>query len=97
MSGDSTLVGPNCARCGFEVGGCSVWEGSLAYHPACAPSAIPVEGSMTEDQIMSAAGIVWDAEKAEVIHRLSTALNITGPVTLDGLLTEAEKRLQAKD
>lgn len=92
MSGDSThsLM---CARCGLEIGGASIWEGHLAYHPNCAPSAINIGGNLTEDQILAAAGMVWETEKAEVIHRLSTALGLCGSITLPELLEQVEKRL----
>jgi len=84
-----------CTRCGLEIGGCSIWEGSLPYHPACAPSSINIDpsGVAPEDAIMAAATVVWEAEKADAVARLSKALGVEGPVTLDGLLTLVEKRL----
>jgi len=95
MTGESTSGCFICARCGLEIGGSSFWEGSLSYHPACAPSSINIDpsGVAPEDAILAAATVVWEAEKADVIARLSKALGVTGPVTLEGLLQQAEERL----
>lgn len=84
-----------CTACQQEIGGSSIWEGSLPYHPACAPSTIAIDpsGVSPEDAIMAAASVVWEAEKADVIARLSKALGVTGPVTLEGLLQQVEGRL----
>jgi len=96
MSGESTSRGFMCARCGLEIGGASIWEGHLSYHPDCAPSNIqvPMSVGVSEDAIMAAATVVWEAEKADVIARLSKALGVTGPVTLEGMLQEVEGRLR---
>jgi len=84
-----------CTACQQEIGGASIWEGSLPYHPACAPSSIHIDpsGVSPEDAIMAAASVVWEAEKADVIARLSKALGVEGPVTLEGLLQQVEGRL----
>jgi len=92
MTGDSTVKGPTCARCGLEIGGCWISEGHLSYHPACAPS-----NHQPQSQPLCIPVVVpspeWDTEKADAVARLSKALGVEGPVTLDGLLTLVEKRL----